>query len=140
MHTLRRPPPPPPKAEFVKRVRAAKIHLLLIGHMRKQMPTMFGHAKVQKKMMDEMADQFFAVQREYHLPVGDFPDVTKYVDTCIYPPAPTHPPAPGHRHPSSPQALLINTRPPFSTPTLQHLNHALLLPAAPACPSGSVTS
>lgn len=64
--------------EFVKRLRAAKIHLLVIGHMRKQMPTLFGKEKAQKKMLDELEDVFKQVQREHHLPPGDFPDVNRF--------------------------------------------------------------
>lgn len=64
--------------EFVKRVRACKIHMLLIGHMRKQMPTMFGAQKAQQKLLDNMIDHFTQVQREHHLPVGDFPDPQRF--------------------------------------------------------------
>lgn len=55
------PRPRPRTARFVKRVRAAKIHILLIGHLRKQMPTMFGTAKAQKKLMDDIVTHFEAV-------------------------------------------------------------------------------
>lgn len=63
--------------EFVKRVRAAKIHILIMGHLRKQMPAMMGKQKAQEKLLRNLADQFAQVQREYHLPVGDFPDVNR---------------------------------------------------------------
>lgn len=66
--------------EFVKRVRAAKIHILLVGHLRKQMPTMFGKDKMQKKLLDGLVDHFRQVQREHHLPPGDFPDVNRFKD------------------------------------------------------------
>lgn len=49
--------------EFVKRVRACKIHMLIVGHLRKQMPTMFGREKAQKKLLDDIVAQFQAVQR-----------------------------------------------------------------------------
>ncbi|KAK9806972.1 hypothetical protein WJX72_009114 [[Myrmecia] bisecta] len=64
--------------EFVKRVRAAKIHILIMGHLRKQMPVMMGKQKAQAKMMDNLAHEFAQVQREYHLPAGDFPNVARY--------------------------------------------------------------
>lgn len=63
--------------EFVKRVRAAKIHILLVGHLRAKMP-MFGKEKAQKKMLEELPEHFRQVQREYHLPPGDFPDVNRF--------------------------------------------------------------
>lgn len=66
--------------EFVKRVRAAKIHLLLVGHLRKQMPSMFGREKAQKKLLDELPTHFHQVMREHHLPAGDFPDPARFAE------------------------------------------------------------
>lgn len=66
--------------EFVKRVRALKIHMLLIGHIKKNMPTMFGKDKAQRKILDTLPDVFYAVQREHHLPTGDFPDIARFRD------------------------------------------------------------
>lgn len=63
--------------EFVKRIRAAKIHILLVGHLRNKMP-MFGKEKAQKKMLEELPEIFRQVQREHHLPPGDFPDVNRF--------------------------------------------------------------
>ena len=63
--------------EFVKRVRAAKIHFLIMGHLRKQMPY-FGQKKAQQRLLDRLQDEFVAVQREHHLHPGDFPDVQRY--------------------------------------------------------------
>ena len=57
--------------EFVKRVRAAKIHCLIMGHLRKQMPAMMGKQKAQEKLLKDLANQFSHVQREHHLPAGD---------------------------------------------------------------------
>jgi hypothetical protein len=47
--------------EFVKRVRACKIHILIIGHIRKHMPAMFGKDKAQRKMLDQLPDIFHQV-------------------------------------------------------------------------------
>ncbi|EIE18740.1 hypothetical protein COCSUDRAFT_38543 [Coccomyxa subellipsoidea C-169] len=66
--------------EFVKRVRAAKIHTLIIGHLRKQMPAMMGKQKAQEKLLRDLPTHFAHVQREHHLPAGDFPDVNRYRD------------------------------------------------------------
>ncbi|KAI3433598.1 hypothetical protein D9Q98_003408 [Chlorella vulgaris] len=63
--------------EFVKRVRAAKIHFLIMGHLRKQIPY-FGQKKAQEKLLDNLAQEFQHVQREFHLHPGDFPDVDRY--------------------------------------------------------------
>ncbi|GJM97625.1 hypothetical protein PR202_ga14563 [Eleusine coracana subsp. coracana] len=64
--------------EFVKRARAAKIHAYIIGHLKKEMPTMMGKAKAQQRLIDNLQDEFAKVQREYHLPPGDFPYVEHF--------------------------------------------------------------
>ena len=59
--------------EFVKRVRAAKIHILIMGHLRKKMPSMMGKQKAQEKLLANLQQEFGMVQREYHLPAGEPP-------------------------------------------------------------------
>ena len=59
--------------EFVKRLRAAKIHIMIMGHLRKQMPAMMGKQKAQEKMLRNLGDHFSLVQREHHLPPGEPP-------------------------------------------------------------------
>jgi EH domain-containing protein 1 len=66
--------------EFVKRIRAAKIHIMIMGHLRGKMPAMMGKQKAQDKLLRNLADHFSIVQREHHLPLGDFPDVNRYRD------------------------------------------------------------
>ncbi|CAK9311690.1 unnamed protein product [Citrullus colocynthis] len=64
--------------EFVKRARAAKIHAYIISHLKKEMPAMMGKAKTQQRLIDNLEDEFGKVQREYHLPAGDFPNVEHF--------------------------------------------------------------
>ncbi|KAI3823837.1 hypothetical protein L1987_05282 [Smallanthus sonchifolius] len=64
--------------EFVKRARAAKIHALIISQLKKEMPAMMGKSKAQQKLMKNLEDVFAKVQREFHLPAGDFPDVEHF--------------------------------------------------------------
>ncbi|GFZ07399.1 EPS15 homology domain 1 [Actinidia rufa] len=64
--------------EFVKRSRAAKIHAYIISHLRKEMPAMMGKAKAQQRLIDNLEDEFGKVQREHHLPAGDFPNVEHF--------------------------------------------------------------
>eukprot|EP00210_Caulerpa_lentillifera_P006452 g6164.t1 len=66
--------------EFVKRLRAFKIHMLIIGELRKQMPSMFGKKSASNKVMSSLHEHFDAVRRENHLPAGDFPDVSRFRD------------------------------------------------------------
>ncbi|XP_057529541.1 EH domain-containing protein 1-like isoform X2 [Amaranthus tricolor] len=64
--------------EFVKRARAAKIHALIIGHLKKEMPVLIGKAKAQETLIENLEIEFKKVQREYRLPAGDFPDVEHF--------------------------------------------------------------
>ncbi|XP_039055863.1 EH domain-containing protein 1 isoform X2 [Hibiscus syriacus] len=64
--------------EFVKRARAAKIHAHIIGHLKKEMPSMIGKAKTQQKLIDNLETEFGKVQRDNHLPPGDFPNVEHF--------------------------------------------------------------
>lgn len=64
--------------EFVKRARAAKIHAYIISHLKKEMPAMMGKSKAQQKLIDNLAGEFGKVQREFHLPPGDFPNVEHF--------------------------------------------------------------
>ncbi|KAI6690596.1 hypothetical protein NL676_027424 [Syzygium grande] len=67
--------------EFVKRARAAKIHAYIISHLRKEMPAMMGKAKTQQRLIDNLEDEFAKVQREFHLPPGDFPNAEHFRET-----------------------------------------------------------
>lgn len=93
--------------EFVKRARAAKIHAYIISHLKKEMPALMGKAKAQRKLMDNLENEFekvrlccfsqiqrstqrcvpwlivtgdflVQIQREHHLPPGDFPRVEQF--------------------------------------------------------------
>ncbi|MED6219262.1 EH domain-containing protein 1, partial [Stylosanthes scabra] len=64
--------------EFVKRARAAKIHAYIISHLKKQMPAIMGKTKAQEKLITNLDMEFAKVQREFHLPAGDFPNVDEY--------------------------------------------------------------
>ncbi|KAK4363906.1 hypothetical protein RND71_015264 [Anisodus tanguticus] len=64
--------------EFVKRARAAKIHAYIISHLKKEMPAMMGKAKTQKRLIDNLENEFVKIQKEHHLPAGDFPNVEQF--------------------------------------------------------------
>ncbi|KAJ1405544.1 P-loop containing nucleoside triphosphate hydrolase [Sesbania bispinosa] len=64
--------------EFVKRARSAKIHAYIISHLKMEMPAMMGKAKAQQRLIDNLEDEFKKVQREFHLPAGDFPNVEHF--------------------------------------------------------------
>ncbi|CAM8921448.1 unnamed protein product [Rhodiola kirilowii] len=64
--------------EFVKRARAAKIHAYIISHLRKEMPAVMGKAKAQKRLSENLEEEFKKIQMEYHLPPGDFPNPDQF--------------------------------------------------------------
>lgn len=49
-------------SEVVKRVRALKVHLLLLQHLKKKMPTVLGKSKAQTKILDNLPDHFHTVR------------------------------------------------------------------------------
>uniref|UniRef100_A0A803LXZ5 Dynamin-type G domain-containing protein n=1 Tax=Chenopodium quinoa TaxID=63459 RepID=A0A803LXZ5_CHEQI len=64
--------------ELVKRARAAKIHALIISHLKKEMPVLIGKAKAQENLIENLEVEFRKVQREYHLAAGDLPNVEHF--------------------------------------------------------------
>ncbi|AEE82529.1 EPS15 homology domain 2 [Arabidopsis thaliana] len=64
--------------EFVKRARSAKINAYIMSHLKKEMPAMMGKSKAQQRLMDNLEEEFGKVQREFHLPAGDFPSVEHF--------------------------------------------------------------
>ncbi|RAL49545.1 unnamed protein product [Cuscuta campestris] len=64
--------------EFVKRARDAKIHAYIISHLKKEMPSLMGKSKAQKRLINNLANVFAEVQREHRIPAGDFPSVEHF--------------------------------------------------------------
>lgn len=68
--------------ELVKRARLARVHALTTEYLRRELPTFFGRASKQTKLIDNMAEHFAKVQKIYNLPSGDFPDVEGFSE-CL---------------------------------------------------------
>jgi hypothetical protein len=64
--------------EIVKRARMAKVHAYIIGHLKAEMPAMFGKSSKQQQLIDQLDEEFLKVQRQNRLPVGDFPDLERF--------------------------------------------------------------
>lgn len=60
--------------EIVKRARLAKVHAHIIGHLKKEMPSMFGKKKKQEALLKNLDQEFIKIQNKYHIPAGDFPN------------------------------------------------------------------
>ncbi|KAJ1729638.1 hypothetical protein LPJ72_004871 [Coemansia sp. Benny D160-2] len=60
--------------EIVKRARQARVHAHIIGHLRSELPSMFGKNKKAKAMLEDLPSEFKKIQVRYNLPPGDFPN------------------------------------------------------------------
>ncbi|GJP63951.1 hypothetical protein CLOP_g20978 [Closterium sp. NIES-67] len=63
--------------EFVKRARAARVNAFILSHLRSQLP-LFGRAKAQQKLIDNLPQEFEKVAREHRLAEGDLPPVALF--------------------------------------------------------------
>lgn len=66
--------------ELVKRARLAKVHAHICNHLRKQFG-LLGKESTQKKLLEQLSEEFGKVQHETGLPAGDFPNVHRYRET-----------------------------------------------------------
>lgn len=67
--------------EFVKRAQAAKVHAFIIGHLKSQMPYLYGKSKKQHELLQNLKQEFFKVQAKYRIPNGDFPNIDRFKNT-----------------------------------------------------------
>jgi EH domain-containing protein 1 len=58
-------------SEVVKRVRALKVHLLVLQHLKKQMPAVLGKTKAQNKILDNLPDHFHTVRFRWFCYISD---------------------------------------------------------------------
>ncbi|KAG0029957.1 hypothetical protein BGZ81_003253 [Podila clonocystis] len=64
--------------EIVKRARHAKVHAYVIGHLKREMPAVFGKTTRQQELIRDLDKEFLKVQQIYSVPEGDFPNVDKF--------------------------------------------------------------
>ncbi|KAG0248442.1 EH domain-containing protein 1 [Actinomortierella ambigua] len=64
--------------EIVKRARLARVHALIIAHLRDQMPSFYGKTAALKQLAENLPYHFKLVSKKYRLPMGDFPDVERF--------------------------------------------------------------
>lgn len=68
--------------ELVKRARMARVHALIIGHLKSQMPSLFGANSKQKQLLENLSEEFFAVMKKHRLPQGDFPNLQRFKEVA----------------------------------------------------------
>jgi hypothetical protein len=59
--------------ELVKRARLAKVHALLVTHLKSNMPVLWGHKSKQDKLSARLEEEYVRVQKANNLAIGDFP-------------------------------------------------------------------
>lgn len=64
--------------ELVKRARLARVHALLVTHLKASMPVLWGHKKKQERLALRLNDEYVKVQKANGLAIGDFPAVDKF--------------------------------------------------------------
>ena len=57
---------------MVKRARAARIHALIIDHLKNKLPY-FGQEKALQKLLDNLEEEYNEISRKRNVPLGDFP-------------------------------------------------------------------
>ena len=67
--------------ELVKRARLARVHAYTIEYLRRELPTFFGRASKQTKLIANLDEEFVKVQKLYNIPAGDFPGIEKFQES-----------------------------------------------------------
>lgn len=60
--------------DLIKRARLAKVHAFLLDYLYNNMPSFFGHAKEQERMIKSLPSIYNEIAQQRGLPLGDFPD------------------------------------------------------------------
>jgi len=60
--------------DLIKRTRTAKVHAILLGYLKKQMPT-FGKEGKKKELLKTLDKVFEQISLEHQIPMADFPDI-----------------------------------------------------------------
>jgi len=63
--------------ETIKRARKAKIHALIILHLKEQFGV-FGKGKKQTKLLENLGDEFKKVMEKHQVPKNDFPNIKRF--------------------------------------------------------------
>lgn len=64
--------------EMIRRAKQVRVHGIILSHLKYQMPSFFGKASKQNKMIANIKEEFYKVQQEYQFPICDLPDHFKY--------------------------------------------------------------
>lgn len=57
------------------------MHAHIIGHLKSELPSLFGKSSKQTALMSNLPAEFEKIQHVSNLPAGDFPDIDKFKET-----------------------------------------------------------
>ena len=60
------------------------MHAYIISSLRNQMPSMFGKDSKKKELIKNLQSVYDDIQREHHLPPGDFPDLREMQEKLVH--------------------------------------------------------
>ena len=63
--------------ELIKRAKLAKVHAILLSHLRGEMPSLFGKQSKKDQLISDLPYVFNSLHKRNGIPVGDFPPVKK---------------------------------------------------------------
>ncbi|KAF7259644.1 hypothetical protein EG68_02988 [Paragonimus skrjabini miyazakii] len=61
--------------DFIRRVRLAKVHAYIIGHLKKEMPSWMGKNKKKQELIQNLDQIYATISRQHQIPLGDFPEI-----------------------------------------------------------------
>jgi len=64
--------------ELVKRARKVRVHSIIIGYLKSQMPALFGKQSKQEELIKNLGQVFKQIAQQHSLPPGDFPSLKKF--------------------------------------------------------------
>lgn len=65
--------------ELVKRARTAKVHALILDHLRGEFG-FFGKEKKKRQLLENLGQEFRKIQLKHNLPTGDFPNLKRFTE------------------------------------------------------------
>ena len=64
--------------ELVKRIRKVKTLAYIVGHLKKEMPSLMGKEKKQAKLINDLPNVFRSILKKNNLAAGDFPEISSF--------------------------------------------------------------
>ncbi|NXX37804.1 EHD2 protein, partial [Tricholaema leucomelas] len=69
--------------DLVKRARLVRVHAHILGHLRKEMPSVFGKDSKKKQLIASLPLVFAQIQLQHRIPPGDFPDCARMQEQLL---------------------------------------------------------